>query len=434
MEHLVLDEGLSRTTAPNGLTVLSELLPGVRSAAVGIWVRSASVHEAPAVMGVAHLLEHLVFKGTERRTAKQLARELEVRGGSLDAYTSRDHTSYQAHVLDADVPLAVEVLTDLVRHPLLRAEDLELERKVVLEEINGVEDTPDDLVFELHARTLWPDHPYGYSILGTPDTIGSLSIEDLSAVHRAGYYRGNCVIAAAGHVDHGQLLTVLEREGWFEGDAQSARDTVPGAPARRGVAVSEHRDTTQSHIVLGTDTFPARDPRRYALAIITNLLGGGMSSRLFQRIREELGLAYSVYAFQQGYQGAGMTGVYVGTAPGTAAAAEAAIREELARLAREGLPADELASGQQQLKGQVMLSLESPGSRMHRLAGSVLHRDRYRRLDEILAEIDAVGPDDVAALAAEFFTPDRWAAVRLGPSDRADEIRELGEEAVSSHT
>ena len=175
MEQELLDDGLFRSVAANGLTVLSEKLPGVRSAAVGIWVRSASVHETPDKMGVAHLLEHLVFKGTERRTAKQLAQELEVRGGSLDAYTSRDHTSFQAHVLDADVPLAVEILTDLVRHPLLRAEDLDLERNVVLEEISGVDDTPDDLVFELHAKTMWPEHPYGYSILGTPESVGALS-------------------------------------------------------------------------------------------------------------------------------------------------------------------------------------------------------------------------------------------------------------------
>ncbi|HEX7023444.1 MAG TPA: pitrilysin family protein, partial [Gemmatimonadales bacterium] len=226
MEQERLDEGLLRSVAPNGLTVLSELLPGVRSAAVGIWVRSASAHEAPGQMGVAHLLEHLVFKGTERRTARELASELEVRGGSLDAYTSRDHTSYQAHVLDADVPLAVEVLTDLVLHPLLREADLELERKVVLEEISGVEDTPDDLVHELHSRLLWPEHPYGYSILGSRESVGGLGAGDLAACHRQGYYRGNCVIAAAGHVDHAQLLTTLEREGWFEGGPEEARGAV----------------------------------------------------------------------------------------------------------------------------------------------------------------------------------------------------------------
>ena len=418
MEQELLDDGLFRSVAANGLTVLSEKLPGVRSAAVGIWVRSASVHESAEKMGAAHLLEHLVFKGTVRRTARQLAQELEVRGGSLDAYTSRDHTSFQAHILDADVPLAVEILTDLVRHPLLRAEDLELERNVVLEEISGVEDTPDDLVFELHAKTLWPDHPYGYSILGTPESVGGLSAVDLATVHGAGYYRGNCVIAAAGHVDHAQLLTVLEREGWFEGTTEPARGPVSPVPARRGARLAEARESAQTHIVLGTDTFGARDPRRYGLAILANLLGGGMSSRLFQRIREELGLAYAVYAFQQLFQSAGMVGVYVGTQPGTAEAAESAIREELTKLARDGLPPEELAGGRQQLKGQVMLSLESPSSRMHRLAGMVLHRDRYRRLDEVLAEIDAVTAEEVTALAAEFFTPERWSVVRLGPSGK----------------
>jgi predicted Zn-dependent peptidase len=414
-----LDEGLLRSVAPNGLTVLSERLPGVRSAAVGIWVRSASAHEPPELMGAAHLLEHLVFKGTERRSSKQLAEELEVRGGSLDAYTSRDHTSFQAHVLDADVPLAVEVLTDLVRHPLLREEDLELERNVVLEEISSMLDTPDDLVFELHARTLWPEHPYGYSILGSPDSIARLDAKSLTALHRSGYYRGNCVIAAAGHVDHEQLLTVLEREGWFEGGLEPARAAVAAVPARRGVALSETREAAQSNIVLGTDCFDARDPRRYALAILSNLLGGGMSSRLFQRIREELGLAYAVYAFHHLYQSAGTIGVYVGTHPGSAAAAEGAIREELSRLAREGLSAEELAAGQRQLKGQIMLALESPSSRMHRLAGTVLHADRYRRLDEILTEIDAVTTESIAALAAEYFDPERWCVVRLGPGGTA---------------
>lgn len=416
MEHTTLDDGLIRSVAPNGLTVLSERLPGVRSAALGVWVRSGSVHEAPGQMGVAHLLEHLVFKGTRRRSAVQLARELEIRGGSLDAYTSRDHTSFQAHTLDADVPLAAEILTDLVRHPLLRAEDLDMERKVVLEEISGMDDTPDDLVFELHAKALWPEHPYGYSILGTRETVGALRAADLAASHQGGYYRGNCVIAAAGHIEHTQLLTVLEREGWFEGTLEAGREAVPSIRAERGTARNEGRDTTQTHIVLGTDTFGARDPRRYAMAILANVLGGGMSSRLFQRVREELGLAYAVYAFKQSFQSSGVVGVYVGTQPATGEAAEAAIRAELERLAREGLPAEELESGKQQLKGQVMLSLESPTSRMHRLAGMVLHRDRYRKLDEVLAEIDAVTLADISAIAAEFLAPDRWVVVRLGPA------------------
>jgi predicted Zn-dependent peptidase len=416
LDTVQLDEGLLRTTAPNGLQVLTEHLPGVRSAAVGIWVRQASAHEPREKMGMSHLLEHMVFKGTERRTAQQLAMELEVRGGSLDAFTGRDYTSYQAHVLDADLPLAVEILTDIVRRPLLRDQDLVPERKVIVEEISGVDDTPDDLVFELHAETLWPRHPYGYSILGTRESVSALTTQDLRALHTSGYFRGNCVIAAAGNVNHAQLMTVLGREGWLEGAAREpAMRSVAPAPAERGVDRRETRDTSQTHIVFGTDTFPLRDPRRFPLAILINVFGGGMSSRLFQRVREDLGLAYAVFAFKSFYQGSGQLGVYVGTQPASADAAVAAIRGEYDRLAREGLPAQELAGGKQQLKGQIMLSLESPAARMGRLAGFTLHGDRYRPLDEMLAEIDAVTAGDVAAVAAEFFPAERQTVVRLGP-------------------
>jgi predicted Zn-dependent peptidase len=359
----------------------------------------------------------MVFKGTERRSARELALELDVRGGSLDAFTGRDYTSYQAHVLDADLPLAVEILTDLVRRPLLRESDLEPERGVILEEINGVADAPDDLVFELHAAALWPRNPYGYSILGTPETLTRLTAADLRQLHRTGYYRGNCVIAAAGNVNHDQLLTVLEREGWFEGaEHEAPRPPAGVVPACRGLARHEERETAQTHVVLGSDTFGLRDPRRFALAILVNVFGGGMSSRLFQRVREELGLAYAVFAYKSFYQGTGQLGVYVGTQTASADQAVAAIRAEYDRLAREGLPLEELAHGQQQLKGQIMLSLESPVARMGRLAGFTLHEDRYRPLDEMLADIDAVTRDDVAAVAAEFFPAERQTMVRLGPA------------------
>jgi len=416
VDTVSLDNGLLRTTLPNGLVVLSEKLPGVRSAATGLYVRTASAHERREQMGISHLLEHMVFKGTERRSAKELALELEVRGGSLDAFTGRDYTSYQAHTLDADLPLAVEILTDLARRPLLRESDLDSERNVILDEINGVEDTPDDLVFELHAAELWPSHPYGYSILGTPRTLAAMSVDDLRCLHSTGYYRGNFVVAAAGNVDHAQLLTVLEREGWFEGaSAEPPRGAVAPAPAVQGARRHEARDTAQTHIVFGTDTFPQRDRRRFALAILTNVFGGGMSSRLFQRVREELGLAYAVFAYKHSYQSAGQLGVYIGTQPASADAAVDAITAEYARLAKDGLPADELADGKQQLKGQVMLSLESPGARMGRLAGFVLHEDEYRPLDQMLAEIDAVTADEIAEVAAEYFAPERQTILRLGP-------------------
>jgi predicted Zn-dependent peptidase len=380
-------------------------------------VRTASAHERREQMGISHLLEHMVFKGTERRTARELALELEVRGGSLDAFTGRDATSYQAHVLDADLPLAVEILTDLVRRPLLRESDLEPERNVILEEINGVADTPDDLVFELHAETLWPEHPYGFSILGTPDTLARLGADDLRCLHQGRYHPGNCVVAAAGNVDHGQLLTVLEREGWFEGAVlEPAQPPVAPGTASRARSRHEERDTAQTHVVFGTDTFPLRDARRFPLAILTNVFGGGMSSRLFQRLREELGLAYAVFGYKHFYHSSGQLGVYVGAQTSTADRAIEAIRAEYDRIAAEGLPAGELAHGKQQLKGQIMLSLESPMARMGRLAGFTLHADRYRPLDEMLAEIDAVTPDDIAAVAAEFFPAERQTVVRLGPA------------------
>jgi predicted Zn-dependent peptidase len=366
-------------------------------------------------MGISHLLEHMVFKGTERRTARELALALEERGGSLDAYTGRDSTSYQAHVLDADLPLAVEVLTDLVHRPLLRAADLELERKVILEEISGVEDTPDDLVFELHAQALWPEHPYGYSILGTRETVGALQAPDLRRLHGDAYYPGNCVIAAAGNVEHQALLDVLAREGWVDGSLRPPHAAVTATPARQGVQEVAGRDTTQAHIVLGTDTFRVADPRRFAISILVNELGGGMSSRLFQRVREELGLAYAVYAYKQFHQGTGQLGIYVGTQPETADAALEAILGELGTLAREGMTASDLVAAQRQLKGQVMLSLESPSARMGRLASFTLHNEPYRKLDDLLSDIDAVSEAQIGEVAGEFLAPGRQTVQRLGP-------------------
>ncbi len=319
METVRLDREISQTTAPSGVIVLSERVPSVRSVAVGIWVRSASAHEPRPKMGVSHLLEHMVFKGTERRTAQQIAVALEARGGSLDAYTSRDTTAFQARVLDSDLPQALDVLTDLVRHPVLRASDLELERNVVLEEINTVEDTPDDQVFDLSYQTLWPEHPYGYSILGTRDTVGAMSTGDLQQLHERAYFPANCVIAAAGNLDHARLLEELGRLDWFDRATGNVKRPTPSVapirPAVRGAEARHAKDTAQTHIVFATDSVRYADRRKYALLVLANVFGGGMSSRLFQRIREELGLAYAIYAFTSFYREVGVTGVYVGTQP-----------------------------------------------------------------------------------------------------------------------
>jgi len=416
MQTAKLDERLYRTASENGVTVVSEVLPGVRSVAIGVWVRSSSAHEDRAKMGVSHLLEHMVFKGTERRSARDIALELEGRGGALDAYTGREYTSYQARVLDEDLPRALDVLTDLVRNPTLRPADLELERKVVLEEISTVEDTPDDLVFELHARALWPDHPYGYSILGTRETVSGLSADDLRALHARAYHPRQVIITAAGSVNHELLLKLTAKCGWFTwkgGPEPPPVAPVPDAARGRQQVV---RDTVQTHIVLGTDTFPYCDARREALVLLNTVLGGGMSSRLFQRVREELGLAYSVHTHQSFYRNTGTTGVYVGTHPSTAGEAVDVILEELRRLAAEGLSAEQLADAKRQLKGQVTLSLESPAARMYRLATIELYGEPYRTIDQVLADIDAVDRDQVAGVAEEFFDPERQTVVWLGPN------------------
>ena len=410
-----LDDALFRTDCSNGLVVVTERIPGVRSAAAGIWVRTASGHEPRAKMGVSHLLEHLVFKGTDRRTAREIALSLESHGGSLDAFTSRDHTAYQAHVLDADLPLALDVLTDLVKRPLLREADLDLERNVVLEELNGVRDTPDDLVGDLWNETIWPDHPYGYSILGTPESVAALEARDLREVHQQGYYAGNAIIAAAGQVEHEQVLDLLGAQGWFGGEARPPRTGVRPAPAKHGVSRVEARDLQQVHIILGTDTVNASDKRRWGLAVLATVIGGGMSSRLFQRVREDLGLCYAIHAWHASYREAGVFGIYVGTQPATAERALAVIHEELARVSGEGLPATELADAKGQLKGSIMLALESTVSRMNRLAVHVLNDEAYLSIDDILQSIGGVTSEETASLGGAFLAPGRMTTVRLGP-------------------
>ncbi|HUQ19014.1 MAG TPA: pitrilysin family protein [Gemmatimonadaceae bacterium] len=410
------DVALRRTVLSNGLTVLSEHMPGVRSVALGAWVRAASVHESPRTMGLSHLLEHMVFKGTQRRSAKDIALALESVGGSLDAYTSREHTSYQARVLDEHVEIAADVLADLIFRPLLRTTDLEMERKVVLEEISTVEDTPDDMVFELHGARLWGDHPYGYPILGTRETVSSFTSADLETLHRRAYHPEHIVVAASGNIEHDDLIQILETAGWtsFPSGGQSRLASTPAVPA---LPTTTHfnREGAQTHVVFGTATMPHGDPRRYAMALVSTLLGGGMSSRLFQRVREELGLAYSVYSFQSFHHDAGVSGVYVGTAPDTAALATEAIVEELDRVAKEGLPDDEIAAGKNQLKGQITLSLESVSSRMYRAAGVELYDEEFRSLDEVLALIDSIDRDSVLAVCRDFFAPEVQTIVSLGP-------------------
>ena len=402
------------TTLGSGIQVLSESIPGVRSAAVGVWVPQGSAHDGEDVPGASHLLEHMVFRGTQHRSREQIALALESLGGSLDAFTSREHTSFQARVLDEHLPQALDVLADLVLFPRLLDEDLELERRVVLEEISTIEDAPEDFAFELHGQHLWNGHPYGASILGTRDTVSAIGGDTLCDLHRERYGARGMIVAATGNVAHDRVVELATH--YFRNAPDGVPATsIPESGSAEGREVHVRRETAQTHIVAGTVTPPRGDRRRYALVLLAAAMGGGMSSRLFRRIREELGLAYSVYTFQSFYSRGGVSGIYAGTRHDAASQVIDAIREELAAVARDGLRREDLVQIKSQVKGQIMLSLESPGARLYRLAGFALHQEPFTTLDELLSRIDRVTETEVAESAAEFFHPDRQCLLRLGP-------------------
>jgi predicted Zn-dependent peptidase len=389
-------------------------MESVRSAAIGLWFRSGTAHENPALGGISHLLEHMVFKGTHRRDARALAHEVERLGGSLDAYTTHEHTAFHARVPEDGLETAVDVLCDLAFHPRLHGRDLELERQVVLEEIARVEDTPDDLVFDLHAELLYGAHPYGAPILGRRDSVSEISVSDLRRLQARAFRPARLVVAAAGRVDHDALLdAVAARLPADEGTpAPEVRRPTPAVPVERRI---ERNGGQQVHIVAGAPGIAWDDPLRPALVVATTALGGGMSSRLFQRVREERGLAYSVFSFHSFYRRGGHAGAYVGTRLETAAAARDALLRELGELAASGLERAELEETRTQLKGQLLLSLESPSSRMHRLAATELYDEPWRSPEQLAARIDGVSAED-AALAASLLDPSRLAVLELSPA------------------
>ena len=400
----------------NGLRVLSERMEGVRSVAVGVWVRQGSAHEPPGLAGMSHLLEHMVFRGTTNRSRRQIAVALEGLGGSLNAYTSREHTGYEARVRDHHLALAVEVLSDLVRNPLLRQEDLDREKEIVFEEIAAVEDTPEDLVFDLHGSRMWKGHPYGRPILGTRETVAAVTAADLSELRSRTHTAANLVVAAAGRVDHGALVALAEE--WFGGLEPGEPVSPAGVPRTPGRGIDlVRRDSLQSHLVFGSPTPGASHSDRYALLLLSAALGGGLSSRLFQRVREELALAYSVYSFHSLYLKSGVFGVYLGTRSGWVADAIDAVRTVCGAVARDGLSHRELARTKEQAKGEIVLSLESPEARVNRLAGFALLDLPFVPMDRLPGLIDGVDRCDIARVAAEVLPPERQFALCLGPGD-----------------
>ena len=407
-------EGIRSGQLDNGVQVLSQTMEGVASVAVGAWVRRGGAHDPAKRTGLSHFLEHMAFKGTETRSAQEIAISLESVGGSLGAYTAREHTGYEARVLSRHLPVATEVLADLVSGPVFDPRELEREKEVVIEEIAAVDDAPDDLVFDLHGDRLWRDHPYGRPILGTRETVTAISPADVANFHRDASTGGNVVVAAAGRVDQDAFRALAER--WF-GDLEASDGApeldMPPAPVP-GVAWAE-RDSAQAHLVTAWSTPGHSHPGRYALILLSEALGGGMSSRLFQRVREELALAYAVYSFQSFYTQAGVLGTYIATRPRSVAAALEAVRSLYAEFAREGLSQDELDKVKEQVKGQILLSLESPVTRVHRIAGFALLDEPFVPVSELPGLIDRVSRDDIVRAARNVLNPDRQCVLGLGP-------------------
>ncbi|GAA1812390.1 insulinase family protein [Planosporangium flavigriseum] len=414
-----------RTVLPSGLRVLTEAIPAMRSVSFGVWVSIGSRDETPELSGASHFLEHLLFKGTRRRTALDISAEIEAVGGETNAFTAKEYTCYYARVLDADLPLAIDVMCDLVADSVLTEADVETERGVILEEIAMVDDEPGDEVHDIFAEAVYGDHPLGRRISGTPETIAALTRDQIMEFYRSRYAAPTVVVTAAGNLDHDEVVArvaaAFEQSPYFNGAGAPApgraRDLLVPVAARQ-VRV-QNKDTEQAHVVLGCGGLARDDERRFALGALNNVLGGGMSSRLFQQIRERRGLAYSVYSYTSQFADSGLFAVYAGCAPGKVDEVLSITRDELAKVAAEGVSDAEVARGKGMLKGSLVLGLEDTGSRMSRLGkGELLYR-RMLSVDELLARIDAVTPEDVRAVAAEVLSNPSSLAV-IGPFDDPD--------------
>jgi len=413
-----------RTVLPGGLRVVTETMPTVRSVAVGIWVGIGSRDEAPEHMGATHFLEHLLFKGTPTRNAMEISASIEGIGGEINAFTAKEYTCYYARVLDEDLAIAIDVLADVVTSSLLAPEDVESERGVILEEIAMHDDDPADLVHEEFSAELFGDTPIGRPILGNEESINALTRDRIGEYYRRFYVPSRTVVSVVGNVDHERVVDLVaaayERAGALHGPAEPAPPRIggPGVPQRSGVRVIA-RPTEQANLVLGTTAYPRTDERRFALGVLNAALGGGMSSRLFQEIREKRGLAYSTYSFTAHYADTGQFGIYAGCLPSKIDEVLKICRDEMARVLTEGLTPEEIARGKGQMRGGLVLGLEDTGSRMSRIAKSELVYERLMPVDEVLARIAAVTPEDVAAVAQDVFNRPLTLAV-IGPYEDRD--------------
>ncbi|HEV8457773.1 MAG TPA: pitrilysin family protein [Methylomirabilota bacterium] len=412
-----------KSVLPNGIRVVTETMPQVRSVAVGVWVETGSRMEPEPRGGISHLIEHLVFKGTHSRSAEDIARAIDSVGGQMDAFTAKEYTCFYVSVLDEHLPLAVDVLTDILMHPLCAPEDLEKEKAVVFQEIKMVEDTPDDLIHDLFAEQVWAGHPLGRPILGRWDVVRGLDRETVLSHFAEEYAPPRIIVAVAGHAAHDRVVDMFASR--FNGFARPVAPHVLTPPTLHpGVHVVK-KSLEQVQVVLGFPGVPDTAPERYALYLLNDVIGGSMSSRLFQEIRERQALVYSVHSSNQGYRDGGLFYVYAGTDAANLAKVLKALLKEVRALKKDGITADELRRAKEHLKGSLMLSLESTSARMNRLGKQEMRFGSFLSMDETLAAIDRVELEELQALIHRVFDESQLALMTLGPVDRRKLPREL---------
>jgi predicted Zn-dependent peptidase len=404
---------IEMTTLSNGVRVITEAMPHVRSVSVGIWVGAGSRRETPEQNGITHFIEHMLFKGTTSRSAEDIARSVDALGGNLDAFTAKELVCFNTKVLDQHLSIAFDVLADLVLHPMFREDDIEKEKGVILEEIKMEADSPDYLVHEIFTSNFWKDHPLGKPILGTPQNVKRFDHAMIQGYYDSVYEPSNVVVTAAGHLTHGGLVELVSRH--FESllpTGSAPPDPVPSTHAR--IALRNKKSLEQVHLCLGVPSYPLPHHERYACYVLNTLLGGGMSSRLFQNIRERQGLAYAVFSELNPYRDTGCLSIYAGTSVESAGKVVESITNEFRQLKEELVGDEELRRAKDHLKGSLMLGLESTASRMSNLARQEMYFGKFFTMDELLESIESVSADDVQRIARTFFDPKQIALTILG--------------------
>jgi predicted Zn-dependent peptidase len=410
------ERNIRRTVLPNGLTILTEKMDHIRSVAMGVWIRAGSRHELPEINGISHFVEHMVFKGTKSRSAQHIAREVDAIGGNLDAFTGKETVCFNIKVLDEHVPVALDVLSDLVLNPVFATDEITRERGVILEEIKMDEDNPDYLVHEIFTQAFWKDHPLGKPILGTKETVKRFERDTLCSFYGQRFHGSNMIFSAAGNIEHDVFVEQVTRRFESLPTGESLTAVVPPKTAAR-IILKNKKALEQVQLCLGVPAPAIADESRYVTLVLNTILGGGMSSRLFQTVREERGLAYSIYSDLNPYSDTGSLCVYAGTSSDRAIQVVQLVMEQFRRLKSEPLPADELRRAKDQLKGNLLLSLESSMSRMSNLARQQMHFNYFFGMQEILDRVESITEDQVLAMANHLFRPELVAVTLLGRLD-----------------